>query len=748
LLNAKVLSLLVWLVMFPVFSFAEEKSGSGEPDPRSLVSETMTFTSLGFADSLDVQGSETSVYLGFGSRLDRIVKDAELKLDFISSPALIEVLSHLKIYLNGELQHAVPVTELNKGQRDSVRLPLDSRYFSDYNQLRIELVGHLDQECWNPSDPAIWAEISQASEVVLNSRRVRLSNDLSILPAPFFDRRDFSKLTLPVVFGPDYEIDTVYAATLAASYFGSQAKWRGVNFPVLIDKAPEQHAVVMLTNTNRPAFLVDFPEVDEPTLQIITHPDNPYVKLLLIQGRDSEQLLTAVRGLALGSELLSGPVATISKAQQIQPRVPYDSPSWIRTDRPVKLGELVDDPMVLQVEGRKPSDISVSLRVPPDLFTWQSRGIPLDLRYRYSPPENDSDDSSLSMSINGQFVEAFSLTTKGINGEAKRVRVPLLDDGFMGGGDRIRIPAFQVGSLNRMSFRFAFAAVNSGACRTIPAGSPRAILEADSTIDFTGYPHYIEMPNLQVFATAGYPFTRMADLSDTAVVIPPSPSPILIESLLETVGYLSASVAYPGMGLTLLDSWDKKVLADKDILAIGVDPSMADSALEENQPALLLRKSQRSINRPQDLGNLRYFPWSEDGAWTTAEQVSLNANGAFGALIGMQSPFDDERSVVAMLGTRDQDLLDVTRSLNTPGRLPYIFGSVAMFRGDSVASYIVGKPYFVGHLPLQTLIWYHFSKHPFILAACALLLVVLLTIILWRLLAVVAARRLQVDDDE
>ncbi|MFT6552430.1 MAG: hypothetical protein ACJA1I_002484 [Zhongshania marina] len=114
----------------------------------------------------------------------------------------------------------------------------------------------------------------------------------------------------------------------------------------------------------------------------------------------------------------------------------------------------------------------------------------------------------------------------------------------------------------------------------------------------------------------------------------------------------------------------------------------------------------------------------------------------------MQSPFDDERSVVAMLGTRDQDLLDVTRSLNTPGRLPYIFGSVAMFRGDSVASYIVGKPYFVGHLPLQTLIWYHFSKHPFILAACALLLVVLLTIILWRLLAVVAARRLQVDDDE
>ncbi|MDF1693784.1 MAG: cellulose biosynthesis cyclic di-GMP-binding regulatory protein BcsB [Zhongshania sp.] len=746
-LNAKILSLLGLFIILSPFCFAEDISKAEEIDP-SLVSNTMTFTSLGFANSIDVQGSESSIYLGFGSRLDRLVTDAELKLDFISSPALTQVLSHLKIYLNGELQHAVQITEQNKGQRHRVTLPLDSRYLSDYNQLRIELVGHLDKECWNPSDPSIWVEISQASEVVLNSRRVRLSNDLSILPAPFFDHRDFGKLTLPVVFGPKYQLDTVYAATIAASYFGSQAKWRGVNFPVLINQPPEQHAIVMLTNDNRPAFLADYPLVDKPTIQIINHPDKPYVKLLLIQGRDSEQLLTAVRGLALGTELMSGPIATITNAEQIQARQPYDAPNWIRTDRPVTLGELVNDPKDLQVEGRKPSDISVSLRVPPDLFTWQSRGIPLDLRYRYSPPASNSDDSNLSMSINGQFVEAFSLTTTGINGEAKRVRVPLLDDSLMGGSDRIRIPAFQVGSLNQMNFRFAFAAVNEGACQTIPAGSPRAIIEADSTLDFSGYPHYIEMPNLQVFATAGYPFTRMADLSDTAVVIPPSPSPLLIQSLLETVGYFSASAAYPGIGLVLLDNWEPSRLANKDILTIGVDPSMAASSAEQDLPALLWKKSQRSFDRPQHLGNTHRSPLAKTQAWTTAEQVSVNANGAFGALIGMQSPYNDSRSIVALLGTRDQDLLDVSRSLNTPGRMPYIYGSVALFRGDSVASYNVGKPYYVGHLPLQTLIWYHFSKHPFILAACALLLVVLISITLWRLLAVVAARRLREGDDE
>ncbi len=57
--------------------------------------------------------------------------------------------------------------------------------------------------------------------------------------------------------------------------------------------------MVFVTNDNKPDFLRDFPDADGPYLQVITHPTNPYVKLLLVQGRDSQDLNTAVQGLAL-----------------------------------------------------------------------------------------------------------------------------------------------------------------------------------------------------------------------------------------------------------------------------------------------------------------------------------------------------------------------------------------------------------------------------------------------------------------
>jgi hypothetical protein len=40
----------------------------------------------------------------------------------------------------------------------------------------------------------------------------------------------------------------------------------------------------------------------------------------------------------------------------------------------------------------------------------------------------------------------------------------------------------------------------------------------NSSIDVSHVSHFIEMPNLSVFAQKGFPFTRMADLSDTGVV--------------------------------------------------------------------------------------------------------------------------------------------------------------------------------------------------------------------------------------
>ncbi|WP_174566401.1 cellulose biosynthesis cyclic di-GMP-binding regulatory protein BcsB, partial [Salmonella enterica] len=86
----------------------------------------------------------------------------------------------------------------------------------------------------------------------------------------------------------------------------------------------------------------------------------------------------------------------------------YDAPNWVRTDRPVTFGELKTYEEQLQSSGLEPAPINVSLNLPPDLYLLRSNGIDMDLNYRYtSPPTKDS--SRLDISLNNQFLQAFSL---------------------------------------------------------------------------------------------------------------------------------------------------------------------------------------------------------------------------------------------------------------------------------------------------------------------------------------------------
>jgi hypothetical protein len=74
----------------------------------------------------------------------------------------------------------------------------------------------------------------------------------------------------------------------------------------------------------------------------------------------------------------------------------------------------------------------------------------------------------------------------------------------------------------------------------------RGAIDPDSSIDFSGYPHYAELPQLSHFASLGFPFTRHADLSQTAVVMPEQPGREDIETLLTLLGRMGESTGYPG----------------------------------------------------------------------------------------------------------------------------------------------------------------------------------------------------------
>ncbi|MGD9426598.1 cellulose biosynthesis cyclic di-GMP-binding regulatory protein BcsB [Pantoea sp. NSTU24] len=698
--------------------------------------------------SMMLSGTRSTGQIEFGVRSDEVVTRALLNLSFRPSPALLPTLSQLKIYLNDELVSLITLTPEQMGKENQMQLAIDPRFISDFNRLRFELVGHYANICENPANSTIWLDIGKESGMDLTLQKLPLKNDLSHFPEPFFDARDKRPLTLPIVFAAGPDIKQQRAAAILASWFGSKAAWRGQRFPVLYNQLPrEQHAVVFATNDARPAFLNDLPPVMKPTVAMVSQPDNPYEKMLLILGRNDDDLLTAVQGIAQGELLLRGDTATIDHVTQLVPRQPYDAPNWVRTDRRTTFAELSQYENQLQSDGLQPNPVSLTLNLPPDLFLVRARGIDMDLSYRYTSPLQE-DGSRLAVNLNNQFIQDYPLMPKNTAGQ-QLLHIPLIQ-GMQDKNHELRIPALRLGVVNQLRFDFDYAntfigGTADGRCETVTPVGHHVVLDESSSIDFSGYRHYIEMPSLQTWANAGFPFSRLADLSQTLVLVQPNPDVQQVSTMLNALGNIGAQTGYPALRVQLTDDWGSAKKQDADLLMIGGIPAdLQDdqriSALVEATASWLKKPARQTVQQTQPLSP----------AERTAEsRTAIGSRGPLATVIGFQSPFNDQRSVVALLADgspRSWQLLD--DALQDSGKRSAISGSTAIIRESGVNSLRVGETYFVGHLPWWERLWASIAPHPFWLALCAVLVVVLFALLVWRLMRLVAHRRLLDDEDE
>jgi len=689
---------------------------------------------------LELNGFIPSRQLEFSIRGDRLVTRAVLDLHYTPSPALLDGLSQLKVYLNEELIEVVGLTTREGQQRR--RIPFDARLLRDFNRLRIELVGHYTNVCENPVHSSIWVNLSEASTLELTEQALPLTNDLARLPQPFFEARAPTSLELPIVVPASPSLAVQRAGGIVASWFGSLADWRGQHFPAFTELPPQRHAVVLATNDARPAFLDDYPAVEGPTLEIISHPETPYAKLLLVLGRDAEELLVAARGLALGDVLLRGQSARVETVETVTPRQPYDAPRWVPTDRPVRLAELIEYPGQLQAEGYDIKPLAVDVRMPPDLFVWQDALIDLDLDYRYTPPQSRQ-GSRLDIRVNDEFLRAFPLE-EGENDRLERLKLPVLNE-WLGMQGSVAIPALRLGANNQLTFDFAYVnRVGGGSpddCTSFTRVPHRAAIDPSSTLDLSGFPHYLAMPALETFAEAGFPFSRMADLSQTLVVMPPAPTRHQLTALFDALGRIGAQTGYPGVAVRLTDDWSRAETLDADILAIGSLPA----SLGGQASVMALEPSARAR---LSLANRTAKPQRLSATVLPADhRVTVRAHGPLAALVGLASPFFDQRSIVALLTAGDADQRLLNRTLNAAEARAQIHGTVAVIRDGRVDSQTVGERYYVGRLPWTTWLWFHLSRYPGLIVALAGVAVGLAAWLLWLALRRISARRLA-DDGE
>lgn len=729
------LTALLWTLSAAALAEPSLDADAAESAPPSW-SSSRSFSDLGRPRDQLLLGIRNAEQVEFGLRHDRIATAATLHLDYTPSPALLPVLSHLRVYLNDELMGTLPITQEQIGQRVRKELTLDPRLLGDFNRVRVEFVGHYSDICEDPAHSGLWLNLGRQSRVSLDEQALDVTGDLAWFPLPFFDERDTQQLNIPVVFTGAPTLGEQRAAGILASYFGSLAAWRSATFPVLFDTLPAtaerpQPALVFATNDRRPSFLAEHPKADGPTVELIDHPQNRYSKLLLVSGRNDDDLVIAATALALDRGQLRG---NRIRLDQVEPplRKPYDAPNWIRTDRAVQLSELIDYPQQLQVSGLQPYPITLDINLPPDLFVWRNQGIPLQTRYRYTPPTT-TDESRLNISVNDQYISSIPLQGSDSRSSVENLRLNVLAADSTAESEKLLVPALKMGMRNKVRFEFNFASKLGNAqrdrCQTYLPTNIQAAIDEQSTIDLSGYHHYMAMPDLKAFSRSGFPFSRMADLSETLVLTSAQPDEAQVGTLLDTLALIGSQTGYPAFGVQITDNWATAAQADADLLLLGPLPNelINDASL----PFLL--QSPRS--------------WLQHGAAGAAEQsaggkLGMSANGPLAAVVGQQSPFHAQRSLVALLASTPADYDLLRDALTDSGKQEAFAGAVTLIRTSGVSSHVVGEPYYVGTLPWWLLLWFHLSAHPVLLAFLAAASVVLFAIVLWRALRWAARRRL------
>jgi cellulose synthase (UDP-forming) len=724
-----------------------------DPAPQGIQKVyRLSFKQLGINHPMQLRGVESEVGIPFSIRADEVVTSAVVKIDHAFSPALIPELSHLKVLLNEQMMGVIPVTKESMAGAVTTTVALDPRAFTDYNRVNLKFIGHYTRDCEDPVHSALWAQISNNSVLEITVSKVVQQNDLAMLPAPFFDKRDVNRPDIAFVFGHSLGANALHASGTIASWFGALSGYRGVHFHAQVGSLPDGQAVVFATPRDAIAGL-SLPEIKGPTIAMTAHPSVSKAKLLLILGRNDDELKIAAQALALGKVALSGSTALVGNFQE-SARKPYDAPNWIPTDRPVKFSELVQADK-LQVNGLFPDVIRLPFQMAPDLLITSKHGVPVELRYRYTPRPT-AGKATLNISANDRFVEAVPLQATGQesllgkwvrrligdSGPAQEVREtgseatrPVTKFAKSVDAKSLRVPGYYFTGRNLLQFHYYFDYDKQGLCKDGLLDNSVGAVDGDSTIDFSGYHHYAALPSLAMFANSGFPFTRMADLSESAVVLPDTLDMPTIETYLVLMAKMGEATGYPATRMTLTNAANTTALTNKDLLVIG---SAAQQPLVANWSARLPLAFENGSHKLQLPGAFHRMisHWEGrdlDGQSRKAGDMLVSMpQASVGTMMQIESPFSKGRAAVVVTADRSDLLPGVVKPLFEPSALAGYQGDLVLLRGEVPEGFTVGPTFHVGSLPITARIQHWLETMPLLLVLLAALGSLLLAVLLYR----------------
>ncbi|WP_084197527.1 cellulose biosynthesis cyclic di-GMP-binding regulatory protein BcsB [Solimonas soli] len=696
-------------------------------------SRSLTLKDLGQIYPLKLRTVFGQASIPLNLRADQVVTGASLELRYAHSPSLRFDLSHLSVYLNDQLLRTLPLTA-ESASGASVRIAIDPRLLLPHNQIRFELVAHYAKpnECEDPAHSTLWADIDNGSRIDLTMSPLPPPPDLANLPAPLFDAGDERRLRLPFAFAGTANPGTLKAAAIVAAWFGTQADYRGADFPVSFNALPPGEGVVLVSGAAALPGFERFAGRQTPGVAVIDNPNAPGSQLLVLSAPDSAGLVQAAQALALGKLTLQGPSAEVSTLELPPPREAWSSSRWVRADRPFMLADGAVAP--LSVTGLVPGPIGFEFSLPPDLFPLSKESVRAHLKYRAAPVS--AFNSSLNALLNGQFVGGVALDHSSA-GKRKVEDSSTLD---------LVLPVDALRAHNRLDAQYHFRRDTNLPCQDFDSTSLQGSIEPASTLEIRRYAHFAVMPALQKFADGAYPFSRYGDLADTAIVLPQAPTETDVSAALIAAGHIGRWTrdAATRIEVTTTDALD--AVADRELLLVG-RLDMLGLPDEWTQRMPLRLSGERVELAPLGLFTELSDRWLQDrdvsAAREHASRVIVDAAQGFAAIEGFESPLKSGRSVVLLTAGRNGDVRSAALALTDPGDVQFVRGGLTLVQGSKVSGYDLGSDYEVGHLPWWFAIQRWLALHPYLIWPIALLLVIIVGILVQTLLRRRAKLRLE-----
>ncbi len=452
----------------------------------------------------------------------------------------------------------------------------------------------------------------------------------------------------------------------------------------------------------------------------------------MVAGGNGDELLTAARALALHADMWQGSQVSVEGFAGPLRREPDDAPRWLSTEGGARVRSVADD---LQGDGSVP--VSMVLRLPPDLSFGERRNLGLHLSYRYNGIPLGA-DSTLQVYVNGRFVSATPLphTDHASSVLDTVVPVPVID-----------LRPFE----NTITFQFAFRRAKVGCSGEEPANLEGTILK-DTYLDIAGIEHTAMLPNLALFASAGYPFTRSADLAETSVVLPDQPSRAELEMFLALMGQFGAETGFPALHVGVTDAAGMRAEGGRDYLVIGTTTDQAAWQKLGGRMPVEVKGESLLVHDTQNIFDPMAW-WRRRGAemWSGAgESGRMETQGGMpDALVeGLEWPEGSRRSVVAIVLRDDAAIPGFLSAFVAKSQSGDIAESVSVLHGGEFTSYrIGGSAYRVGRISLLEYGSTILVDAPWLIAVLAVMFCFLMAALIQAMLRRHARERLQGSDE-